>query len=163
MHEMDLLGVHVEMPANAPMIVLRERGGAGKTVPIFIGAPEATAIALALDGVETPRPMTHDLIRDLLEMFAADVERVVITELHDKTFYAELRMVRDGEPLVASCRPSDAVAIAVRVGAPIYVSDQVLNDAGVRDGDNSDDAEPEEVVEEFKEFLDTISPDDFGD
>ena len=161
MHEMDLLGVHVEMPANAPMVVLRQREGEAKTVPIFIGAPEATAIALAMDGVATPRPMTHDLIRDLLEAVAADVERVVVTELRDKTFFAELRLVRDGEPVTVSCRPSDGVAIAVRVGAPIFVSDQVLHAAGVGDVEDTVDAEPEEMVEEFKEFLDTISPEDF--
>lgn len=163
MHEMDLLGVHVEMPANAPMIVLRQRDGDGRTVQIFIGAPEATAIALAMDGVETPRPMTHDLIRDLLEVMAADVERLLVTELKDKTFYAELRIVSDGEPVSISCRPSDGVAVAVRVGAPIFVTDQVLQEAGLGDIEPTPDAEPEEVVEEFKEFLDTISPEDFGE
>lgn len=166
MQEMDLLGVRVEMPANAPMVLLRERSGGdhGRTVPIFIGAPEATAIALALDGVATPRPMTHDLLRDVLETLAVDVDRVVVTELHEKTFYAELHLVRDGEASVVSCRPSDGLALAVRTGTPIYVSDVVIEEVGFVDGVEADgDDEPEEMVEEFKEFLDTISPEDFED
>lgn len=161
MQEMDLLGVRVELPANAPMVLLRERSGAGRTVPIFIGAPEATAIALALDGVATPRPMTHDLIRDLLESLAVDLDRVVVSELRDKTFYAELHLVRDGERTVVSCRTSDAIAIAVRTGTPIFASDEVVDEVGYTDEPQGD--EPEEVVEEFKDFLDTISPEDFAD
>ena len=110
---MDLLGVRVEMPANAPMVLLRERNGGdhARTVPIFIGAPEATAIALALDGVATPRPMTHDLIRDMLESLSVDVDRIVVTDLHDKTFYAELHLIADGHP--RSCRaghPMDSLS-----------------------------------------------------
>lgn len=163
MQEMDLLGVRVEMPANAPMVLLRERSGAGRTVPIFIGAPEATAIALALDGVATPRPMTHDLIRDLLESLAVDLDRVVLSELRDKTFYAELHLVRDGERTVVSSRSSDAIAIAARTGTPIYASDEVVDEVGYTEGTEPDGDEPEEVVEEFKDFLDTISPDDFAD
>lgn len=159
---MDLLGVRVEMPANAPMVVLRERSGAGRTVPIFIGAPEATAIALALDGVATPRPMTHDLIRDLLESLGAEVERVVLSELREKTFIAELHLRRDGRALVVSSRSSDAIAIACRTGTPIFATDEVIEEVGFMEGDEADD-EPEEVVEEFKDFLDTISPEDFAD
>ena len=162
MHEMDLLGVRVEMPANAPMVVLRERSGAGRTVPIFIGAPEATAIALALDGVATPRPMTHDLIRDLLETLGADLEQVVLSEVREKTFYAELHLRRGGERVVVSSRSSDAIAIACRTGTPIFAADEVIDEVGFVEGGEPDD-EPEEVVEEFKDFLDTISPEDFAD
>ncbi len=164
MQEMELLGVRVEMPANAPMVLLRERSGAERTVPIFIGAPEATAIALALDGVATPRPMTHDLLRDVLDGLSVALERVVVTDLHDKTFFAELHLLSDGKRHVVSSRPSDAIALAVRTGTAIYASDSVLEEAGLRDGDEPvDDDRPEEVVEEFKEFLDTISPEDFED
>ena len=163
MQEMDLLGVRVEMPANAPMVLLRERSGGGRTVPIFIGAPEATSIAMALDGVETPRPMTHDLMRDVLEALAADLDRVVVTELHEKTFYAELHLVAGGERRVVSCRPSDGIAVAVRTGTPIFVHDDVIEEVGFVDGEDVEDDQPEEVVEEFKEFLDTISPEDFED
>lgn len=163
MQEMELLGVRVEMPANAPMLLLRERSGSGRTVPIFIGASEATAIALALDGVSTPRPMTHDLIRDIFEALAVDVDRVVVTEVRDKTFIAELQLVQNGERTVVSARSSDAIAIAVRTGTPIYAADEVIEEVGFTDGDEPADHEPEEVVEEFKDFLDTISPEDFAD
>ncbi len=165
MHEMELIGVRVEMPTNAPMVLLRERNGEGRTVPIYIGAPEATAIALALDGVETPRPMTHDLLRDILEELAVDVERVVVTDLHDKTFFAEIHFVRDGQTHIVSSRPSDAIALAARTGTPIFASTSVIDDVGFTETDEEEPDGPpsEEVVEEFKEFLDTITPEDFSD
>jgi bifunctional DNase/RNase len=165
MHEMELIGVRVEMPTNAPMVLLRERSGEGRTVPIYIGAPEATAIALALDGVDTPRPMTHDLMRDILEELAVDIERIVVTDLHDKTFFAEIHMRRDGEPHVVSSRPSDAIALAARTGTPIFVETTVIDDVGFTETeDDAPDGPPsEEVVEEFKEFLDNITPEDFED
>ncbi|MEM7140474.1 MAG: bifunctional nuclease family protein [Actinomycetota bacterium] len=165
MHEMELIGVRVEMPTNAPMVLLRERGGTGRTVPIYIGAPEATAIALALDGVDTPRPMTHDLMRDVLEELGVDVERIVVSDLHDKTFFAEIHMRRDDATHVVSSRPSDAIALAARTGTPIFAAETVVDDAGYTESDDDDDDEDanesEEVVEEFKEFLDNISPEDF--
>lgn len=163
MHEMELIGVRVEMPTNAPMVLLRERAGAGRTVPIYIGAPEATAIALALDGVDTPRPMTHDLMRDVLEELAVDVERIVVSDLHDKTFFAEIHLRRDGVAHVVSSRPSDAIALAARTGTPIFASTEVVDDAGYTetDEDEADGEDSEEVVEEFKEFLDNINPEDF--
>lgn len=162
---MELVGVRVEMPTNAPMVLLRERGGEGRTVPIYIGAPEATAIALALDGVDTPRPMTHDLLRDILEELAVDVERVVVTDLHDKTFFAEIHLRRDGEAHVISSRPSDAIALAARTGTPIFAAASVVDDVGYTEVEEapSDEAPSEEVVEEFKEFLDNITPEDFED
>ena len=164
MQEMELLGVRVEMPANAPMVLLRERSGSERTIPIFIGAPEATAIALALDGVNTPRPMTHDLLRDVLQDLSVAIERVVVTDLQDKTFFAELHLVRDGQRHVISSRPSDAIALAVRTGTAIYAADSVIDEVGFSEGDEAaDDDRPEEVVEEFKEFLDTVSPEDFED
>ncbi|MFT5201521.1 MAG: bifunctional DNase/RNase [Candidatus Aldehydirespiratoraceae bacterium] len=165
MHEMELIGVRVEMPTNAPMVLLRERGGEGRTVPIYIGAPEATAIALALDGVDTPRPMTHDLMRDMLEELSVDVEKIVVNDLHDKTFFAEIHMRRDGVAHVVSSRPSDAIALAARTGTPIFAAASVVDDVGYREVDEvADEGEPaEEVVEEFKEFLDTINPEDFED
>jgi bifunctional DNase/RNase len=165
MQEMELIGVRVEMPTNAPMVLLRERGGEGRTVPIYIGAPEATAIALALDGVDTPRPMTHDLLRDLLDELAVDVERIVVSDLHDKTFFAEIHLLRDGEAHVVSSRPSDAIALAARTGTPIFAAENVIDDVGYSEvsEEGEEGEQSEEVVEEFKEFLSNISPEDFED
>lgn len=165
MQEMELIGVRVEMPTNAPMVLLRERGGEGRTVPIYIGAPEATAIALALDGVDTPRPMTHDLMCTLLHEFAVDIERVVVCDLHDKTFFAEIHLRRDGEAHVVSSRPSDAIALAARTGTPIFAADSVVDDVGYTEVEEvpADSGQSEEVVEEFKEFLDSVTPEDFED
>ena len=162
------MGVRVEMPTNAPMVLLRERTGEGRIVPIYIGAPEATAIALALDGVGTPRPMTHDLMRDIFEALSVDMERVVVTALQDKTFFAEIYLVHDGETHIISSRPSDAIALAVRTGTPIYADESVVEEVGYLESAESDQAgedlaRSEEVVEEFKEFLDSISPEDFED
>lgn len=159
---MELIGVRVELPSNAPIVLLREASGEARLLPIFIGAPEATAIALALDGVTTPRPMTHDLLRDVLEELAADVERIVVTELRDKTFFAELHLIRDDERIVVSSRPSDAIALAVRTGTPIFAAEDVIDEAGYRESEDDSDAnQSEEMVEQFKEFIDSISPEDF--
>lgn len=163
MQEMDLIGVRVEMPTNAPMVLLRERGGSQRIVPIYIGAQEATAIALALDGVGTPRPMTHDLMRDLLEELSVELDQVVITSLHEKTFFAELHLSVDSETYVVSSRPSDAIALAVRTDTPIFAEEEVVDEVGFRESEIQDAEQSEEVVEEFKEFLDNISPEDFGD
>ncbi len=164
MQEMELVGVRVEMPSNVPVLLLRERSAAGRLVPIFIGAPEATAIALALDEIKTPRPMTHDLIREIFEELSIDVEKVVVTDLSEKTFFAELHLISDGEHHTVSSRPSDAIAIATRTGTPIFMEDLVIDEAGYREGaDELIEDESEEVVEQFKEFIESISPEDFED
>ena len=164
MQQMELLGVRVELPSNAPIVLLREMSESARLLPIFIGAPEATAIAIALDGVTTPRPMTHDLLRNVLDELSADVERVVVTELRNKTFYAELHLLRDGSRFVLSSRPSDAIALAARTGTPIFVEESVIEEAGYA-ADGSAVAgrqQADEVVEQFKEFIDSVSPEDFG-
>ena len=164
MQQMELLGVRVELPSNAPIVLLREMSEPARLLPIFIGAPEATAIAIALDNVTTPRPMTHDLLRDVLEELSTDVERVVVTELRDKTFYAELHLLRDGSRIVLSSRPSDAIALAARTGTPIFAEESVIEEAGyTSDGTAvAGQQKAEEVVEQFKEFIDSVSPEDFG-
>ncbi len=163
MQEMELVGVRVEMPSNVPVLLLRERSDNGRMVPIFIGAPEATAIALALDEVETPRPMTHDLIREIFDELQVDVEKVVVTDLNEKTFFAELHMVRGEQHFAVSSRPSDAIAIAARTGTPIFMDDVVIDEVGYVEGadDDAEEGESEEVVEQFKEFIESISPEDF--
>ena len=168
--EMDLVGVRIELPSNTPILLLREQAANPRLLPIFIGAPEATAIALALEGVEVPRPMTHDLIKVILENIGVALERVVVTELRDKTFFAELELGENGNKSRVSCRPSDAIAVAVRCGAPIFAAEEVLEDAGYWERDDSEEKsegesgetpDPDEVVEQFREFIDTVRPEDF--
>ncbi len=110
---MELVGIELERPPNIPCLVLREADGEGRILPIFIGGPEATAIAFALEQVETPRPMTHDLMKDLLDELGAQVERVVVTELREATFFAELVLRVGNDVHTVSAPPSDAVALAV--------------------------------------------------
>lgn len=166
MVEMDLVGVRVELPSNTPIALLRERSGARRVLPIFIGGPEATAIAFALEEVVTPRPMTHDLMRNLLDDLGVSIESVTVTELRDRTFYAEIELhAADGVHRVSS-RPSDAIALAVRIGTPIYASEAVLDEAAFQAEDEEDEEATEEeeaeVVEQFKEFIDNVSPEDFA-
>ena len=161
----------MDLQSNTPVLLLQESEGLGRTLPIFIGAPEATAIAFALQGMDTPRPMTHDLIRDLLDALGSDVVRVVITELRSSTYYAEIVLRHDGQEVPVSSRPSDAVAVAVRTGTPLYVADDLMDAEGIllavdeededEDGDEADD-NPDELVGEFRHFLDTIRPEDFS-
>ena len=158
----------MDLQSNTPVLLLQEADGLGRTLPIFIGAPEATAIAFALQGVETPRPMTHDLIRDMLEALGASVQRVVVTELRDATFFAELVVSADGNEVAVSARPSDAVAVAVRTGASIFVDDGLMEAEGIilppdeEDDGDVDDVNPDELVGEFRDFLETIRPEDFS-
>lgn len=171
MVEVRLRAVRVDLQSNTPVLLLQESEGLGRTLPIFIGAPEATAIAFALQGMDTPRPMTHDLIRDLLSAVGADVVRVVVTELRASTYFAEIVLHHgDGEVPVSS-RPSDAVAVAVRTGAPLFVDDELMDAEGimlsVEDDDEEEDEDeagdnPDELVGEFRHFLDTIRPEDFS-
>ena len=158
---MELVGVRVELPTNAPIVLLREKGGERRLLPIFIGAPEATAIAFALEAVETPRPMTHDLIKDLLDEIGVTVEQVVVSALKDATFYAELHLSSSGRTHEVSSRPSDALALAARTGTPIFAAEAVLDEAAY--ALNEEDEEQEEVVvEQFKEFIDNVNPEDFA-
>jgi uncharacterized protein len=142
---------------------LRERTGDHRVLPIFIGGAEATAIAFALEEVVPPRPMTHDLMKDLLDDLGVSVESVVVTDLRDNTFYAEIELhASDGVHRVSS-RPSDAIALAARTGTPIYAEEAVLDQAGYTAEDEETEEEPsEEVVEQFKEFIDTVNPEDFA-
>jgi bifunctional DNase/RNase len=156
---LSLIGVRVEVPTNQPIVLLREEGGA-RFLPIFIGNPEATAIVYALQGLETPRPMTHDLFKTVLDDQKVALSKVEITELHDGTFYAEIELDRDGSTSRISSRPSDAIALAVRYGTdiPIYADEAVLDEAGVL----FESDEEEQEVEQFREFLDRVSPEDFA-
>ena len=155
--EMQLVGVRVELPTNQPIVLLRERDGE-RFLPIFIGPVEATAIAFALQGIVTPRPMTHDLLKNVLEETGIGVDKVVISELRDTTFYANLEMSRDGQTFTVSSRPSDAIALAVRAGVPLFAESEVLNDAGIVIPDEDE----EDEIKRFREFIDQVNPEDFG-
>ena len=159
MIRLSLIGVRVEVPTNQPIVLLREESGA-RFLPIFIGSPEATAIVYALQGMETPRPMTHDLFVTVLGDFDVMLRQVAITGLRDGTFYAEIELDRAGEKSRISSRPSDAIALAVRYGAhvPIFADEAVLEEAGVL----FEADEEEQEVEQFRTFLDQVTPEDFA-
>jgi len=151
--------------SSTPLLLLEEVNG-DRVLPIFIGAPEATAIAYALQNVETPRPMSHDLLGAVIESLGAQLFAVEITDLVDNTFYALLRLVRDDVEISVSARPSDAVALALRVGAPMLVRDDLMSDeTRLVLLDEDDDAEPaedeDELLAELRDFLDTVKPEDF--
>ena len=152
MREVTIVGVRVELPASQPIVLLKENDGE-RYLPIWIGAVEATAIAFAQQGVATARPMTHDLFRDVLAAVGRPLRQVQITEWQDDIYFANL-IFDDG--IEVSARPSDAIALAMRTGTPVFCADDVLDAAGIVVPD-----EQENEVEKFREFLDTISPDDF--
>ena len=161
MAEVRVVGIRVEEPANQPVLLLRETVG-DRYLPIWIGPNEANAIILEQQGVEPARPLTHDLFRDVIGALGHSLKEVRIVDLQEGTFYADL--VFDSDVRV-SARPSDSVAIALRMGVPIFVDDAVLDAAGLLIPDETDEESAGEVredeVEKFKEFLDSISPDDF--
>ncbi len=156
---MEVIGVRVELPSNTPIVLLREVEGTRRLLPIFIGGPEATAIALALDEVQTPRPMTHDLIKNMLDDLGVTFDRLEITDLSEGTFYAELHLKAAGRMTVISSRPSDGIALAIRMAAPVFAAEAVVDEAGYL---ADDEEEREDVVEQFREFIDTVNPDDFA-
>lgn len=153
---MDLVGIRVELPTHTPIMLLRERDG-DRYLPIWIGTPEATAIALAHDGIQTKRPLTHDLLAVLIEELGAKVDAVVVTELRGGTFYADLTVSIGDDVHHISSRPSDAVALALRTHAPLFAEKELLEEVGVRIHDEND----EEQIEKFREFLDRVDPTDF--
>jgi bifunctional DNase/RNase len=154
MREVEVVGVRVEMPSNQPIVLLRELMGE-RYLPIWIGAVEATAIAFAQQGVVPPRPLTHALLRDILEATGNEVSEIRITEMRDNVFYASLVLASGVE---VSARPSDSIALALRTGSRIVCSEELLEDAGILVPD-----EQEDEVEKFREFLDHVSPEDFDE
>ena len=156
MIEMNLVGVRVELPTNQPIVLLREKEGE-RFLPIWIGAMEATAIAFALQGIVTARPMTHDLMKNVLEELGVRIDRIVITELRDGTFYAVIQMQQNGSSFEVSSRPSDAIALAVRVNVPVFANEEVLTEASIVIRDDE-----EQEVEKFREFLEQVNPEDFA-
>ncbi|HZA75261.1 MAG TPA: bifunctional nuclease family protein [Acidimicrobiales bacterium] len=159
--EMELVSVEApERPTRTPVVILREVSGQRRVLPIFIGVPEAQAIALTMQNIETPRPMTHDLMKNLLDEVGAQVERITVTELREGTFFAEIVLSAQGEVRTVSSRPSDAIALAIRIGSPIFAEEEVLEEAGRVE--QPDEEEAEQVVEQFRDFIDHVNPEDFA-
>lgn len=164
MIDLELIGLRVEPPANTPIVLLREVTGQGRILPIFIGGAEATAIAFVLEGVTTPRPLTHDLLREVLDSLDVQLARVVLTGITDGTYYAELELSTPSGTRTVSCRPSDGIALALRTSSPIVATEELLDEAGqtpiIADPDTAESAD--EVVEQFKDFIEHVDPEDFA-
>jgi len=161
MAQVEVVGVRIEFPSNQPVLILREIGSP-RFIPLWIGGAEASAISLAVDAVQVARPMTHDLIVDLIANFEDTLVSVTITELVDGVFYALLQFANHD---AVSARPSDAIALALRAEVPIYVADEVMDDAGqfVTDEDSAAPGTDEDSeLAQFREFLDQIKPEDFS-
>lgn len=153
--------MRVEIPANTPMVLLQERDGQHRLLPILIGGAEASAIHYALEGIEPPRPLTHDLFVTVLATLSTAVDKIVITEVRDHTYYAELHLTTPAGPQVVSSRPSDAIALAVRCEAPLFASGELLDEVG-QIPPAADEEEAEEIIDEFKDFIEHVSPEDFA-
>ncbi len=168
MVEVRLTAVRVDLQSNTPVLLLQETASTGRVLPIFVGTPEATAIALAQQGVELPRPMTHDLLKQVIEALGGRVEQVMVTDLQEGTFFAEIHLQADSGPVVLSSRPSDAVALSVRVGCPLFVADDLMEAEGVvlavdeEPTGDEDMGNPDEIVGQFREFLEHVRPEDFS-
>ena len=157
--EMVIYGVSFDMVGKQPIVLLKTVDS-NKFLPIWIGHPEAAAILMKLQGASTPRPMTHDLLADLLGELEVECARVAVTELRENTFYASITLRANGRDVEIDSRPSDALALAVRAGAPIFAADEVIAESAIEFEHEVEDTE--EVVEKFKDFLDRVTPEDFA-
>ena len=158
MQRMAIYGVSYDMVGKQPIVLLKTADGR-RFLPIWIGPNEASAIMARIQGSTPPRPMTHDLLNSVVEELGGTVVRVAITELRDNTFYAQITLTTTAGELEIDSRPSDAIALAVRADAPIFAADHVVAESAVE----FDESEPEEqeVVEDFRRFLDDVKPEDF--
>ena len=163
MIEMELVGVEVLPPSNSPILMLRESEGARRVLPVYIHLTEAKAIQLGIDKWPVERPLTHDLMKQTFEELGVTLQRVVVTELRDRTFYAELELYREGTVHRVSSRPSDAIALAIRTDTPIFCAESVLDQAGknFEEEDVGEEEDSEQLLDEFKEFIDSVTPEDF--
>ena len=159
MQEMVIYGVSFDMVGKQPIVLLKTVEG-NKFLPIWIGHPEAASILMKLQGAGTPRPMTHDLLCDILGDLEVKCTQVAVTELRENTFYASISLRANGRELEIDSRPSDALALAVRSGAPIFAADEVIAESAIEFEHEVEDTE--EVVEKFKDFLDRVTPEDFA-
>ena len=178
---MELIGVRVDLAGNVPLLLLREPDGMRRVLPIYIGGPEAASIQWGMEGRQTPRPLTHDLIGNILGALGSVVDKVVVTGVDDGVFFADLHLLTQTGPVIVGARPSDAIALAVRAGCHIYCADDVLVSAGrlltpgdplLRDEESDEesygdpaltggDDESAEILGEFRDFIENINPEDF--
>ena len=162
MQEMHIYGVSFDLVGKQPIVLLKTAEG-NKFLPIWIGHPEAAAILMKLQSATTPRPMTHDLVTDMLEQLGAQVVRITVTELRENTFFAQITVQQDGSEVDIDSRPSDAIALAIRADAPIYAADDVIEESAIEfEGDEINQEDLEKEVSKFKQFLDHVTPDEFA-
>jgi uncharacterized protein len=162
MYEMLIYGVSFDLVGKQPIVLLKTADG-NKFLPIWIGHPEAAAILMKLQSQAPPRPMTHDLLSDMLEQLGAQVVRITVTELRENTFYAQITVTQDGAEIEVDSRPSDAIALAIRAEAPIFAADRVIEESAIEfEGDEVTEEQLEEEVTKFKHFLEEVTPDQFA-
>src|ERR687888_2656890 len=159
MQEMVIYGVSFDLVGKQPIVLLKTADG-NKFLPIWIGHPEAAAILMKLQSQAPPRPMTHDLVTDMLDQLGAQVIRITVTELRENTFYAQITVQQDGSEVEIDSRPSDAIALAIRADAPIFAADEVIEESAIEF--EGDEINQEEMVAEFRKFLENVSPDEFA-
>jgi bifunctional DNase/RNase len=161
MQQMHVYGVSFDLVGKQPIVLLKTLEG-NRFLPIWIGHPEAAAILMRLQNAAPQRPMTHDLVTDMLAQLDVHVVRVAVTELRENTFYAQVTIQQDGSEIEVDSRPSDAIAIAVRTDAPIFVADEVIEESAIEfEGDEINDQELEKEVSKFRSFLENVTPEDF--
>ena len=162
MQQMAVYGVSFDLVGKQPVVLLKTVNG-NRFLPIWIGHPEAAAILMKLQNASTPRPMTHDLVTDILSQLDAQVVRVAVTELRENTFFAQVTIQQDGSEIEIDSRPSDAIALAVRAEAPIFVADEVIEESAIEfEGEEITDADLEKEVTKFRSFLENVTPDEFA-
>jgi uncharacterized protein len=162
MQQMAVYGVSFDLVGKQPIVLLKTVEG-NRFLPIWIGHPEAAAILMKLQNAATPRPMTHDLVTEILMQLDAQVVRVAVTELRESTFYAQVTIQQDGSEIEVDSRPSDAIALAVRAEAPIFVADEVIEESAIEfEGEEINDADLEREVSKFRSFLESVTPDEFA-
>jgi bifunctional DNase/RNase len=156
---MVIYGVSFDLVGKQPIVLLKTADG-NKFLPIWIGHPEAAAILMKLQGASTPRPMTHDLVTEMLDQLGAQVTRIAVTELRENTFYAQITLQLDGSEIEIDSRPSDAIALAVRADAPIFAADRVIEESAIEF--EGEDVDEDQIVNDFRKFLDQVSPEEFA-
>jgi uncharacterized protein len=157
-----IYGVSFDLVGKQPIVLLKTADG-NKFLPIWIGHPEAAAILMKLQSQAPPRPMTHDLLSDMLEQLEAQVVRITVTELRENTFYAQITVQQDGHEIEVDSRPSDAIALAIRAEAPIFAADRVIEESAIEfEGEDVDQDQLDAEVAKFRNFLEEVTPEDFA-